>query len=39
MPAFGEVGVKKVYNGAIAYTPDGNPIVGPEQGLKKFLDK
>ena len=23
VPAFGEVGVKKVYNGAIAYTPDG----------------
>jgi len=29
VPAFGEVGVKKVYNGAIAYTPDGSPIVGP----------
>ena len=25
VPAFGEVGVKKVYNGAIAYTPDGAP--------------
>ncbi len=23
VPAFGEVGIKKVYNGAIAYTPDG----------------
>ncbi len=23
------VGIKKVYNGAIAYTPDGSPIVGP----------
>ena len=23
VPAFAEVGVKKVYNGAIAYTPDG----------------
>ncbi len=22
VPAFGEVGIKKVYNGAIAYTPD-----------------
>ena len=33
VPAFGEVGVKKVYNGAIAYTPDGNPIVGPAWGL------
>ena len=29
VPAFGEVGVKRVYNGAIAYTPDGSPIVGP----------
>jgi len=29
VPAFGEVGVKNVYNGAIAYTPDGSPIVGP----------
>ncbi|MBT8099513.1 MAG: FAD-dependent oxidoreductase [Gammaproteobacteria bacterium] len=29
VPAFGEVGIKQVYNGAIAYTPDGNPIIGP----------
>ena len=29
VPAFGEVGLKKIYNGAIAYTPDGSPIVGP----------
>jgi dimethylglycine dehydrogenase len=36
VPAFGEVGVKKVFNGAIAYTPDGNPIVGPAWGLKNF---
>ncbi len=36
VPAFGEVGVKQVYNGAIAYTPDGNPIVGPAPGLKNF---
>ena len=36
VPAFGEVGVKKVYNGAIAYTPDGNPIVGPAPGLRNF---
>ena len=36
VPAFGEVGVKKVYNGAIAYTPDGNPIIGPAAGLKNF---
>ncbi|CAN5384800.1 FAD-dependent oxidoreductase [soil metagenome] len=36
VPAFGEVGIKRVYNGAIAYTPDGNPIVGPAPGLKNF---
>ncbi len=36
VPAFGEVGIKKVYNGAIAYTPDGSPIVGPAPGLRNF---
>jgi len=36
VPAFGEVGVKQVFNGAIAYTPDGNPIVGPAWDLKNF---
>ena len=36
VPAFAEVGVKKVYNGAIAYTPDGSPIVGPAPGLRNF---
>uniref|UniRef100_UPI0025D97657 NAD(P)/FAD-dependent oxidoreductase n=1 Tax=Sphingomonas sp. TaxID=28214 RepID=UPI0025D97657 len=34
VPAFGEVGIKRVYNGAIAYTPDGSPIVGPAWGHK-----
>ena len=36
VPAFGEVGIKKVYNGAIAYTPDGWPIIGPAWGLRNF---
>ena len=36
VPAFGEVGIKKVYNGAIAYTPDGSPIIGPAWGKKNF---
>jgi dimethylglycine dehydrogenase len=36
VPAFAEVGIKRVYNGAIAYTPDGSPIVGPAWGLKNF---
>ena len=36
VPAFGEVGVKEVYNGAIAYTPDGSPIIGPAWDLRNF---
>ncbi|HKX11415.1 MAG TPA: FAD-dependent oxidoreductase [Stellaceae bacterium] len=36
VPAFGEVGVKKVYNGAIAYTPDGSPIIGPAWDVRNF---
>ena len=36
VPAFAEVGIKKIYNGAIAYTPDGGPIVGPAWGLRNF---
>ncbi len=36
VPAFGEAGVKRVYNGAIAYTPDGSPIIGPAWGLRNF---
>ncbi len=36
VPAFADCGIKQVYNGAIAYTPDGNPIVGPAWGLRNF---
>jgi len=36
VPAFGEVGIKKVYNGAIAYTPDGSPIIGPAWDVPNF---
>ncbi len=36
VPAFGEVGVKQVYNGAICYTPDGSPIIGPAWGIENF---
>jgi dimethylglycine dehydrogenase len=36
VPAFGEVGIKKVYNGAIAYTPDGSPIIGPAWDKRNF---
>jgi dimethylglycine dehydrogenase len=36
VPAFGEVGIKKAYNGAIAYTPDGSPIIGPAWSVRNF---
>ena len=36
VPYFGEAGIKKTYNGAIAYTPDGSPIIGPAWGKKNF---
>ncbi len=36
VPIFEELGIKKVYNGAIAYTPDGNPIVGPAWDRKNL---
>ncbi|MEO1091931.1 MAG: FAD-dependent oxidoreductase [Pseudomonadota bacterium] len=36
VPLFGELGIKQVYNGAIAYTPDGSPIVGPAWGKRNF---
>ena len=36
VPAFGELGIKKVYNGAIAYTPRASPIIGPAWDRKNF---
>ena len=36
VPAFGEVGLKQVINGPIAYTPDANPIIGPAWGVRNF---
>ena len=36
VPAFGEAGIKRVYNGAIAYTPDGSPIIGPAWDVPNF---
>ncbi len=36
VPIFGEVGVKEVINGPIAYTPDGSPIIGPAWDLRNF---
>jgi dimethylglycine dehydrogenase len=36
VPLFESAGMKECINGPIAYTPDGNPIVGPAPGLKNF---
>jgi dimethylglycine dehydrogenase len=36
MPIFGDVGIRRVINGAIPHTPDGAPLLGPAAGLKNF---
>jgi len=36
VPIFETAGIKDHINGPIAYTPDGNPIVGPAWGLRNF---
>ena len=36
LPSSEEVGLKADFNGPICYTPDGNPLVGPVQGLRNM---
>jgi len=36
VPSFENAGIKDIVNGPIAYTPDGNPMVGPAMGLANF---
>ncbi len=36
IPSFEGAGIKDIVNGPIAYTPDGNPMVGPAFGLQNF---
>jgi dimethylglycine dehydrogenase len=36
VPILGKGGVKRVVNGPIPYSPDGNPYVGPAHGLPGF---
>jgi len=36
VPALGRAGIKRVVNGPITYTPDGNPLLGPARGLGNF---
>jgi dimethylglycine dehydrogenase len=35
-PSLMELGIKRIVNGAITYTPDGHPLVGPAPGLKNY---
>ena len=36
MPVFGEVGIRRIVNGAIPHTPDGGPLLGPAAGQRNF---
>jgi dimethylglycine dehydrogenase len=36
VPILGSVGVQRVINGPIPYSPDGNPYIGPAHGLVNF---
>jgi dimethylglycine dehydrogenase len=38
VPILGSVGIQKVINGPIPYTPDGNPLIGPAPGLRNFYE-
>ena len=36
VPILGQAGIRKVVNGPIPYSPDGNPYIGPAHGLPNF---
>ena len=35
-PAMAKAGIKRIINGPFTFSPDGNPLVGPIQGLKNY---
>ncbi len=35
-PSMAKAGIKRVINGPFTFSPDGNPLVGPVQGLRNF---
>ncbi len=37
VPVLGRAGIKRGVNGPIPYSPDGNPYIGPEPGLRNFF--
>ena len=38
VPLLGKVGLSKVINGPIPYTPDGNPLIGPMPGVPNAFE-
>ncbi len=38
VPVLGTVGIKKVINGPVPYTPDGNPLIGPIPGVPNAFE-
>lgn len=38
VPILGTVGVNKIINGPIPYTPDGNPLIGPMPGVPNAFE-
>ena len=38
VPLLASVGIRKVVNGPIPYTPDGNPLIGPVPGLRNAFE-
>jgi dimethylglycine dehydrogenase len=38
VPLLARAGIKKVINGPIPYTPDGNPLIGPAPGLRNIYE-
>ncbi len=37
VPVLAAAGIRRVVNGPIPYSPDGNPYIGPEHGLPNFF--
>lgn len=35
-PAFQTTGIKQIINGPFTFAPDGNPLIGPVQGLRNY---
>lgn len=38
VPLLGTAGIKRVVNGPVPYTPDGNPLIGPVPGVRNAFE-